>query len=235
MIDFLAYKRIVNFRYLDLPQSVFECIPCLITHNVLKSNRLFIAQNLPRKEFWLEEKVAFHKQPIRYFYNDLEAKISRRNKKVLDFFKGYKRSKLRSEVFQTLTNAVDSRIDIRTFIKLQKQHLQRHGVEVQKYIWVLELKRRDDNTIHVHYHIVWITSRTNRIKLWYKGGNFWGQRVNSSFVKKSAKAYMMKYLSKTDLMCANHRVFGKTITQPERLNKHALASVVNSTHVYYFE
>jgi len=234
VIDFLAYKRIINFRYLELPETCFECIPCLITHNDFKKSRLYIAQKSPRKEFWMEEKVPFHKQVIKYFYNDLQAKISRRNQRVKAFF-DYKKKPNQSEVFQTLTDAPSSRIDIREFIRLQKQHLQRNGVKVIKYVWVLELKRRDDGSIHAHYHIVWLTSRTNRIKLWYKSGLYWGRRTNSEFVKKSAQAYIMKYLSKTDLLCANYRTFGKSVERSERTSKHTLVSVINSDLAYYFD
>lgn len=234
MIDFLSYKRIVNFRYLELPETCFECIPCLITHNDFSKSHLFIAQKSPRKEFWMEEKVPFHKDAIRYFYNDLQSKISRRNKRVKDFF-NYKKRPFQSEVFQTLTDAPSSRIDIREFVRLQKQHLQRNGVIVFKYVWVLELKRRDDGTIHAHYHIVWLTSATLRIKLWYKSGAYWGRRTNSQFVIKSAQAYMMKYLSKTDLLCANYRTFGRSVEREERLSKHTLVDVINRDYAYYHD
>jgi len=233
VIDYICYKRLINFQYLELPELVYECIPCLTTHNVLKQSNLFIAQNLPRKEFWIEEKVMFHARPQRFVYNDLQAKISRRNAKVSAFFKSYKRSKNITEVFQTLTDAPSSTKDIRGFIKHQKQYLERNGVKVIKYVWVLELKRREDKSVHAHYHIVWVTQRTSRIKLWYKSATYWGRRVNSQFVETSAKAYMMKYLSKTDLMCANYRTFGRSIER-NVIDKSSLVSVINSTHVYYY-
>ena len=229
MIDYIAYKRMINFCYLELPERVYECIPCLTTHNVFTTNRLFIAQNHPRKEFWIEEKVAFHDRPQRYVYNDLQAKITRRNSRVAKYFKSYKKTTKMSEVFQTLTDAPSSSKDIRDFIKHGKQYLTRNGVDVLGYVWVLELKRRDDGTIHAHYHICWRTSRTKRIKLWYKMGTYWGRRINSTFVEKSAKNYMMKYLSKTDLMCANYRSFGRSV-EKSVIDKTSVVSQINSSY-----
>lgn len=231
MIAYIAYKRLINFQYLQLPELVYECVPCLTTHNVLKHSKLFIVQNFPRKEFWIEEKIAFHARPQRFVYNDLQAKISRRNAKVSEFFKSYKKTSKISEVFQTLTDAPSSTKDIRGFIKHQKQHLERNGVKVLKFVWVLEMKRREDRSVHAHYHIVWVTERTKRIKLWYKSATYWGRRVNSEFVEKSAKAYLMKYLSKTDLLCANYRTFGKSVIRRESIDKNSLISQINS-HYY---
>lgn len=231
-MDLIAYKRLINFQYLELPERVYECVPCLTTYNVLKKNNLYIAQIAPRKEFWIEEKIAFHARPQRFVYNDLQAKITRRNSKVNKFFKSYTKSRKISEVFQTLTDAPSSSKDIRGYIKHAKQWLERNGVEVLHYIWVLELKRRDDGTIHAHYHIVWITSRTKRIKLFYKMATYWGRRINTSFVEKSAKNYIMKYLSKTDLMCANHRTFGRSNPPREYVDKTSVAFQVNSNYYY---
>ena len=59
---------------------------------------------------------------------------------------------------------------------------------------------------------------------------YWGRRINSSFVEKSAKNYMMKYLSKTDLMCANYRSFGSSTNRAERIDKTSVVFQINANH-----
>lgn len=207
-MDLLEYKEWGGSAYFKNQGEALVCIPCLITHNAYSP--LYIIQTRPKKSVLFWEKAAFH-QPVKYWLTDIQVYEAKKRRRIHLWFERMSpfSDDSYSKVFQTLSDAPNALKDIREFMTYQRNRLTRSGIEVVSSMWVLENKRTpqvDQETgeflgdkFHCHYHIVWITKRTKRIRLFYLS-DVWGRRVNAKFIEgdiANVKRYLFKYLSKT--------------------------------------
>jgi hypothetical protein len=131
-------------------------------------------------------------------YTNLQTASSRKRKlvnKFADKFEPLYQNKNISLLFVTLTRINYANQNIHQFISSVKKRFKKRGVKLHGYVWVFEA---GEKTNMLHYHIAFATDRMqfNRLPIWLKFESLWGQRTETTFVKKSIRNYLSKYLKK---------------------------------------
>lgn len=146
--------------------------------------------------------------------NDDELALSRKRKAINQFTEVYsplyEQYKV-SVLFLTLTRCNISPITIDQFIDAMQKRFLRHKIPVLGYFWVNEVSEG----YHHHYHIAIAIKRVNFRKLpaWIKFDDIWGQGTTIQFIKKSVKAYLGKYIGKSNIArLRNFRTYGRSKT-----------------------
>jgi len=226
MVLFEQYKKMVYFEYNNEYRNSLCVFPCLNTTNDEK--RLFIGTDSWKKKFLIKEKVAPFLFEVSKWVTSNQMRYAQRDRAITKWTEKYHQNKDRSIVFQTLTHACCSKMDIRRFIDVFKKYLKANSIKVESFFWVLELKRRIDTETgeikyHPHYHVLWAISNDDnltakdRVSTFYRANYYWGNRTNNVYIEYSAKRYLRKYLKKRniqqtelceDLLCVNWRIFG---------------------------
>lgn len=119
----------------------------------------------------------------------------------------YQQNKV-SLLFYTFTIANEAKISISECMSAFKKRLKRRGINLQGYVWILEVS---DN-LHVHYHAL---VAIDRIKIRGKKmpdylilDYVWGARCQVQFVKNSVSRYLAKYFVKAKNRIVGKRQFG---------------------------
>jgi hypothetical protein len=114
-----------------------------------------------------------------------------------------------SILFVTLTQINCANQSIQQFIHSVKQRFKKKGIKIHGYVWVLEAGKK---TNMLHYHIAIAVDRMQISKLpnWLKFESLWGRRTETTFVKKSIKNYLSKYLKKGSPILEGYRGCGSS-------------------------
>lgn len=142
----------------------------------------------------------------KYETDDLKGSKNRKIKavnKFCDFYEPKFKSKEVSILFHTFTRLNYAKSDMRRMMDNIKYRYESINRPIRGYIWVLEVSEFN----HIHYHLLIACNRLNVRKMpqALKFNDLWGQRTGVEFIKKSARAYLTKYLSKSDAKILSQR------------------------------
>ena len=141
-------------------------------------------------------------------FTDYERWWWKRWKKIKQFFNFYSekyKNKEISMLFLTLTKADNNSFNIRRFLWNYKRNLERHGIKVRGYFWVMEMGEKG----MLHYHIALATDRIEVKELpeFLKPDKvgYWKAMTRVEFARKDLRYYLAKYFRKSGV-----RVFSST-------------------------
>jgi hypothetical protein len=192
---------------------------CLI-HN--KASKIEIESYISETPKWLTtlEKGNIDQETGEIVYfddyetNDFKASKGRKIKtvnKFCDFYEPLYRARKVSLLFHTFTRMNYSKQDMRTMVECAKVHYESLKRPIRGYLWALELKKNDrmESGYHLHYHFVVAIDRVyfKEIPEKLKFEDLWGQRTGVEFIKKSIRAYLSKYLYKSDARILSRRSY----------------------------
>lgn len=124
--------------------------------------------------------------------------------RFVNHFKPLYKSRGVSLLFYTLTIANQAKVSVSDCLSAFKKRLKRRRINLQGYLWVLEVSEN----LHIHYHVLIaidrINARGSKLPNYLKLDDIWGARCQVEFVKKSVRGYLSKYFVK-----AKNRVIGK--------------------------
>jgi hypothetical protein len=201
--------------------SLEKLIPlrsCLIRNNAGKIEDESYISEIPKWLTTLEKETA-SEDTGEILYEDYQTddfKASRGRKiktvqKFCDFYEPLYRAREVSLLFHTFTRMDYSKKDMRTMVDCAKVRYESLNRPVRGYLWALELKKNEGMEVgyHLHYHLVVAIDRLNvkEIPRELKFEDLWGQRTGVEFIKKSIRAYLSKYLYKSDGKLLRHRSY----------------------------
>lgn len=142
--------------------------------------------------------------------NEMNKGKQRRSKaieKFCSYFEPKFKSKEVSLMFLTFTRMDFANIDFSGMLDNIKYGItKRLGIRLRGYVWVLEISER----LHAHYHLCIAIDRCNfkNIPNELKFEKLWGQRTQITFVKKTIRGYLMKYMEKCQYSILGLRSYG---------------------------
>lgn len=143
---------------------------------------------------------------------DDDMALSRKRKSIKQFAEVYSplyEQRKISCLFLTLTQCNKSSMDIRQFIGVMSKRFERHKLPVLGYFWVHEISEGH----HHHYHIAIAIKRVfwKKLPRWVKFDDVWDRGTSIEFIRKSIKAYLGKYIGKSNIgRLMNYRKYGKS-------------------------
>lgn len=151
-------------------------------------------------------------EPFPHFSNEIKAANNRKKKtlnKFCNFYEPLYCSRKVSIIFFTFTRLNHSNMLFSDLLDNVKYHFSEQlNRPVRGYFWALEVS----HNFHLHYHLCVAIDRL-AIKKMPKAlmfENLWGQRTEVSFVKKSIRRYLSKYLAKDSFRVLGMRSYGKS-------------------------
>jgi hypothetical protein len=149
-----------------------------------------------------------------YLTDDFKASKGRKIKtvnKFCDFYEPLYRARKVSLLFHTFTRLNYSKKDMKSMVECAKVRYKSLKRPIRGYLWALELKKNDrmESGYHLHYHFVVAIDRiyVKEIPEKLKFEDLWGQRTGVEFIKKSIRAYLSKYLYKSDARILSRRSY----------------------------
>jgi hypothetical protein len=149
-----------------------------------------------------------------YLTDDFKASKGRKIKtvrKFCDFYEPLYRARKVSLLFHTFTRLNYSKKDMKSMVECAKVRYESLKRPIRGYLWALELKKNDrmESGYHLHYHFVVAIDRiyVKEIPEKLKFEDLWGQRTGVEFIKKSIRAYLSKYLYKSDARILSRRSY----------------------------
>jgi len=217
---FTFLRRIKNPEY----ENGLKIVPlrsCLLHNNSdgIVSKNAWIIKTLPKWQTdLLHTRFSTETGEIRgisvYTTDDLKSGNNRKIKAVnrfCDYFWKLRDSYKCSILFYTFTVANQSKVNISQCIEALKMRLKRKGINLQGYVWILEVS--DD--LHVHYHSLIATDRIRckgkSLPNYLKMDNVWGARCQVRFADKGVQYYLANYFTKNQNRILGKRQFGKKI------------------------
>lgn len=211
---FFFLSRSVNQEY----NSGLKPVPlrtCLLHHNGA-ANSVWVVKTKPK---WYTDllRTDFDRntgemlaQSV-YRTDCLTAGNNRKIKAVNRFCKHFEplyRKRKVSLFFYTFTVANQANVTIRDCFKAFQKRLKRRGINLQGYIWILEIS--DD--LHVHYHALVATDRINfkgqPLPEYLKLDGVWGARCQVQLITKSVRYYLASYFTKNKNRILDKRQYG---------------------------
>lgn len=193
-----------------IPISSFDT--CLIHNNSKSQNSEIYISNIPK---WLTvlSKEDINEDTGEIFYSDYNTddfKASRNRKiktvnKFCDFYESLYQSKKVSLLFHTFTRINYSKKDMVLMMENVKDRYEALKRKIRGYLWVLEISENN----HIHYHLIVSIDRVyfKEIPKELKFEDLWGQRTDVEFIKKSIRAYLSKYLYKSQAKLLGKRSY----------------------------
>lgn len=143
-----------------------------------------------------------------------EFKAANNRKKIVlnkfcDFYEPIYKQKKITMLFMTFTRLTHSKILFSDLIDDIKYHLIKQlDRPVRGYFWALEVSEK----YHLHYHLCVAIDRltVKKIPKELKFEKLWGQRTQVTFIKKSVRGYLSKYLAKDSYRVVGLRSYGKS-------------------------
>lgn len=183
-----------------------ETKPHLFVKTVPTNITLLTVQNID------ESTGEISYEPFPHLSNEIKAANNRKKmtlNKFCDFYEPLYFSRNVSIIFFTFTRLNHSNMQFSDLIDSIKYHFSEQlNRPVRGYFWALEVSQN----LHLHYHLCVAIDRL-AIKKMPKAlmfENLWGQRTEVTFVKKSIRRYLSKYLAKDSFRVLGMRSYGKS-------------------------
>lgn len=112
-------------------------------------------------------------------------------------------------LFFTFTGMNNSKLLFSDLLDNIKYHFSEQlNRPIRGYFWALEVSEN----FHVHYHLCVAIDRlaVNKMPKALMFEKLWGQRTQVTFVKKSVRRYLSKYLAKDSYRAIGFRSYGKS-------------------------
>ena len=200
------------------PDKLIPLRSCLIRNNAEIPEPENYISEIPKWLTTLEKETA-DEDTGEILYEDYQTddfKASRGRKiktvqKFCDFYEPLYRAREVSLLFHTFTRLDYAKQDMRRMLDNVKYRYESLNKLIRGYLWALELKKNEEmeSGYHIHYHLVVAIDRLNvkEIPEELKFEDLWGQRTGVEFIKKSIRAYLSKYLYKSDGKLLRHRSY----------------------------
>lgn len=212
--NFLFLRRVPNSEY-ELGLKRVPLRTCLL-HNNGAVNSEWVVKTKPK---WFTDlartDVDVNTGEITgqsvYRTDDLTAGNNRKIKAVNRFtgyFNPLYKARKVSMLFYTFTVANQAKLDIRDLFKVLRKRLKRNNVNLNGYLWVLEVS---DN-LHVHYHAIVVTDRIkckgSKLPSFFIMDDVWGARCQVQFIRKNVRYYLATYFTKNKNRIERKRLYG---------------------------
>jgi hypothetical protein len=205
--------------------SIEKLVPlraCLIRNNATPD--VYISE-IPKWLTVLEKEMIFEDTGEivydDYETDDFKAAKGRKIKtvrKFCDFYEPLYRARKVSLLFHTFTRMDYAKKDMRRMIDKAKIRYESLERPIRGYLWALELAKNEgmESGHHIHYHLVVAIDRLEleedengekKIPKELKFDDLWGQGTQVEFIKRSVRAYLSKYLYKSDGRLLRHRSY----------------------------
>lgn len=218
--QFTFLRRTKNPDYED-GLKVVPLRSCLLHNNSdgISTPNQWVIKTVPKWQTDLlhtqfEKETGEIRQVNVYRTDDLKSGNNRKIKAVNAFcshFWNLRQSYKCSIMFYTFTLANQSKVNISQCIEALKMRLKRKGINLQGYVWILEIS---DN-LHVHYHALIATDRIRckgkSLPNFLKMNSVWGARCNVQFADKEVQYYLANYFTKNQNRILGKRQFGKKV------------------------
>ncbi|MBA7550989.1 hypothetical protein ES705_43522 [subsurface metagenome] len=192
--------------------------PCLIRNKSSKIETVSFISEIPK---WMTilEKEMINEETGEIIYedyqtNDFKASKGRKIRtvnKFCDYYEPLFRKREVSLLFHTFTRLDYSKKDMITMMECAKRRYKALNRPIRGYLWALELKKNEkmNSGYNIHYHLVVAIDRyrVNKIPERLKFEDLWGQRTGVEFVRRSVRAYLSKYLYKSDCKLLGRRSY----------------------------
>jgi hypothetical protein len=175
---------------------------CLILNKADK-NTTYLIKRVPKWITVLDvESVSTETGEILYDVYSTDDMIQAKGRKIktiqkfCNYYEPLFKTRKVSLLFHTFTRINYSRDDMRSMLDAVKMRYKRLNRPIRGYLWVLEISE----TNHAHYHLIVAIDRLN-VKTMPEALKFeglWGQRTGVEFIKSSIRAYLSKYMYKSD-------------------------------------
>lgn len=200
------------------PEKLIPLRACLIHNKSSKIDSESLISEIPKWLTTLEKETIFEDtgEILIEDYNtdDFKASKGRKIKTVrrfCDFYEPLYRARKVSLLFHTFTRMDYAKQDMITMIECLKSRYKSLGLCIRGYIWVMELKKNESmkSGFHIHYHLIVAIDRyeVKVIPEELKFDDLWGQDTQVEFIRKGVRAYMYKYLSKSDAKLLRYRSY----------------------------
>jgi hypothetical protein len=125
--------------------------------------------------------------------------------KFCDFYEPLYRARKVSLLFHTFTRINYAKKDMSRMLDNVKTRYIALKRPIRGFLWALEISEN----FHIHYHLVVAVDRfqVQRMPASLKFEDLWGQRTGVEFIKKSIRAYLSKYLYKSEGKLLKHRTY----------------------------
>ena len=208
-------------RHKNPDWSIEKFIPfrsCLIHNNASRIETDLYVSNIPKWLTILErEEVDSGTGEILYSDYATDDFKSAKNRKIkmvrkfCDYYEPLYRRRKVSILFHTFTRMDFSKQDMRTMVECAKARYKAINRPIRGYLWALELADNEgmETGYHIHYHLVVAIDRlrVEEMPKELKFEDLWGQRTQVEFIKKSIRAYLSKYLYKSDAKIIGKRSY----------------------------